>query len=161
MVLTSQKSLYTKGIIVMDAWAKQCDNFKLITLLPNLSTKNTTNFTSNNASSSTNLTNPDKNNNNNNNTRKSKLNYLLKQNRQHQEMLKTFDYSSYILQPPGLVNDTYDGLTEKVFLTYKYVYAEYGDYDWYLKADDDTFVFMENLRTFLADKNSSQPVTFG
>ena len=66
-----------------------------------------------------------------------------------------------ILQPPGLVNDSYGMLTNKVLLTYKYLYNKYNDYDWYLKADDDTFIFVDNLRQFVADKNSSSPVTFG
>jgi hypothetical protein len=34
-------------------------------------------------------------------------------------------------------------------------------YDFYLKADDDTFVFVDNLRKFLSDKNRTSPVTYG
>ena len=71
------------------------------------------------------------------------------------------DYGFNLLQPPGLINDTYGKLTDKVFLTYKYLYNKYNNYDWYLKADDDSFIFMDNLRSFLADKNPSQPVTYG
>ena len=52
-------------------------------------------------------------------------------------------------------------LSHKVFLTVKHLYNKYNDYDWYLKADDDTFIFVDNLRQFVADKNSSSPVTFG
>ena len=48
-----------------------------------------------------------------------------------------------------------------MFRTYKYVYKKYPDYDWYLKADDDTFIFMDNLRKFLKNKNSSVPINFG
>ena len=48
-----------------------------------------------------------------------------------------------------------------MFNTYKYVYKKYPDYDWYLKADDDTFIFMDNLRKFLKNKNSSVPINFG
>ena len=43
----------------------------------------------------------------------------------------------------------------------KHLYNKYNDYDWYLKADDDTFIFVENLLAFVSDKNSSQPVTYG
>ena len=41
------------------------------------------------------------------------------------------------------------------------VFDKFNDYDWYLKADDDTYIFMDNLRDFLKTKNSSSPVTFG
>jgi len=30
-----------------------------------------------------------------------------------------------------------------------------------LKADDDTFIFVDNLREFVSNKNSSLPVTYG
>jgi len=52
-------------------------------------------------------------------------------------------------------------LTDKVFMTFKYIFVHYKNYDWYLKTDDDTFIFMDNLREFLNTKNESQPVTYG
>ena len=68
----------------------------------------------------------------------------------------------HLLDPPGLVEDTYWELTNKVYLAFKYLYTNIGrKYDWYLKTDDDTFVFVDNLRSFLSSKNSSQPVTYG
>jgi len=63
-----------------------------------------------------------------------------------------------ILKPEGLINDKYSKLT--VYKTFKDVYLNHINYDWYLKADDDTFIFDNNLRLFLADKNSNDPVTF-
>ena len=55
----------------------------------------------------------------------------------------------------------YGKLTDKVYKTLRDVYLRYNDYDWYLKADDDTFIFVDNLKSFLKTKNSSQPVTYG
>lgn len=66
-----------------------------------------------------------------------------------------------ILQPPNLTKDVYIKLTDKIFNTFKYVYNKYNNYDWYLKTDDDTFVFVDNLRDFLSSKNKSDPITFG
>lgn len=65
------------------------------------------------------------------------------------------------LQPPGLLEDKYEKLTNKMYLSIKHIYNMYPNYDWYLKADDDTFIFIDNLRKFLRDKNSSDAVTYG
>ena len=66
-----------------------------------------------------------------------------------------------ILQPALHQIEVYGRLTDKVYKTFRDVYLRYGDYDWYLKADDDTFIFVEHLKSFLKTKNSSQPVTYG
>lgn len=66
-----------------------------------------------------------------------------------------------LLQPAGFFNESYDKLTDKVYLTIKYLYRKYKTYDWYLKADDDTFIFVDNLRKFLSDKNPLNPITYG
>ena len=71
-----------------------------------------------------------------------------------------YENMSY-LQPLNYTFDVYNKLTDKMFQTFKYLYKNYNDYDFYLKADDDTFVFVDNLRKFLIDKNRTSPVTYG
>lgn len=64
--------------------------------------------------------------------------------------------TDHLLEPPGIVNDTYRKITDKVYLTFKYLHKKHNDYDWYLKTDDDTFIFVDNLRKFLVDKNPTR-----
>jgi hypothetical protein len=67
-----------------------------------------------------------------------------------------------VLQPPGFESDSYKNLTHKVFLTFKYLYAnEKRPFHWYLKADVDTFVFVDNLRSFIKNKDTLDAVTYG
>jgi len=56
----------------------------------------------------------------------------------------------------------YEHLTQKSTLAFKYAYEQhFNAFDWFLKTDDDTYIIMENLKSFLSKKNTSQPVTFG
>ena len=73
------------------------------------------------------------------------------------------EYDNYlkVLKPEGLVNDTYGQLGAKVVQAFEDVYKIESNYDWYLKCDDDTFIFYDNLRDFVATKNPSEPITFG
>lgn len=127
IILTSKNSLKTKAKTIYNTWAKKCDNFKFITLLPQglFSNDNFTNQT----------------------------NFISTE----------YDYKYYNtwLQPPGLFEDEYSKLTNKIYLAYKYISVNYSEYDWYLKADDDTFIFVDNLKKFVSKKNSSTPVTYG
>lgn len=68
---------------------------------------------------------------------------------------------SFLLHPDGLHNDEYSKLTDKVLLSFRNIYKKFNGYDWYLKADDDTYIHVENLREFLKDKDPKQPVTYG
>ncbi|RUS72822.1 hypothetical protein EGW08_019415, partial [Elysia chlorotica] len=53
-------------------------------------------------------------------------------------------------------------LTAKTMAAFRYVYEyHFNDADWFMKADDDTFLIVENLRLFLASKNSNEPIYFG
>ncbi len=56
----------------------------------------------------------------------------------------------------------YDHLTQKSTLAFLFAYENYlNDFEWFIKADDDTYLFVDHLKTFLSEQNSSEPVTFG
>jgi glycoprotein-N-acetylgalactosamine 3-beta-galactosyltransferase len=53
-------------------------------------------------------------------------------------------------------------LTGKTMQAFRYVYEHHkDDADWFMKVDDDTYVILENLRYFLRDYKSSDPIYFG
>lgn len=72
-----------------------------------------------------------------------------------------FNQNNILLKPEELESEHYRNLSSKVFLAFRDIYQKYANYDWYLKADDDTFIEMDNLRLFLSDKNPKEPVSFG
>jgi hypothetical protein len=56
----------------------------------------------------------------------------------------------------------YGHLTQKSTLAFLFAYENYlNDFDWFVKADDDTYLFVEHLKAFLSEQNSSEPITFG
>lgn len=56
----------------------------------------------------------------------------------------------------------YEHLTHKTRLAFLFAYDNYlNDFDWFVKADDDTYLFVDNLKAFLRKQNASLPVTFG
>jgi glycoprotein-N-acetylgalactosamine 3-beta-galactosyltransferase len=66
------------------------------------------------------------------------------------------------IAPIKNITPGYEHLTQKSTLAFLFAYENYfNDFDWFVKADDDTYLFVDNLKTFLSEQNPSEPVTFG
>ena len=75
---------------------------------------------------------------------------------------QTQSSSSFPIAPIANLSVGYKHLTKKTTLAFHYAYEHLFDqFDWFVKADDDTYIFMENLRWFLREQNASEPITFG
>ncbi|GMT22270.1 hypothetical protein PFISCL1PPCAC_13567 [Pristionchus fissidentatus] len=59
------------------------------------------------------------------------------------------------------IPDDYELLFSKTLLALRYTYRTYPDFDWYYKADDDTFVIVEHLRRYLDKLDPSKPHYIG
>ncbi|XP_059178832.1 glycoprotein-N-acetylgalactosamine 3-beta-galactosyltransferase 1-B-like isoform X1 [Physella acuta] len=60
------------------------------------------------------------------------------------------------------VSEGREHLTAKTMKAFRYIYENhFNDADWFVKADDDTYLIIENLKYFLSGENYSEPVYFG
>lgn len=66
---------------------------------------------------------------------------------------------------PAIAANTSEGrnhLTAKSVYAWNYIYKNhFDDADWFMKADDNTYVIVENLRYFLSTQNTNEPIFFG
>ncbi|CAF4258551.1 unnamed protein product [Adineta steineri] len=66
------------------------------------------------------------------------------------------------IAPIQNITPGYAHLTQKSTLAFLFAYEKYfNDFDWFVKADDDTYLIVENLKAFLSQQNPTEPVTFG
>ena len=53
-------------------------------------------------------------------------------------------------------------LASKTMRAFRYIYQNhFADADWFMKADDDTYVIIENLKQLLSMHSPSEPIYFG
>ena len=60
------------------------------------------------------------------------------------------------------ITDTLDQLTIKHMETLRYVYENLmNEFDWFVYANDDAYMIIENMRHFLADKCPNEKILYG
>ena len=60
------------------------------------------------------------------------------------------------------IKDGHQRLAKKTFAALDYIFKyHFNDADWFLKADVDTYVIMENLKYFLSDEDTTRAVWYG
>ena len=66
------------------------------------------------------------------------------------------------IAPIPNITSGYGHLTQKSTLALLFVYEHHRNAcDWFVKADDDTYLIVDHLKTFLSKQNTSEPVTYG
>ena len=64
------------------------------------------------------------------------------------------------MHPSNWTKEDYSKLTDKVYQGFLQT-KDFPLYDWYLIADDDTFIHAGNLYAFLQKKNPNEPIQYG
>jgi glycoprotein-N-acetylgalactosamine 3-beta-galactosyltransferase len=60
------------------------------------------------------------------------------------------------------ITDKYERITDKTLKTIEYIYDNLmNDFDWLVRANDDTYIIVENLRLFLANKCPDEKINYG
>ena len=66
------------------------------------------------------------------------------------------------IAPISNITGGYDHLTQKSTLALLFAYEHHRNAcDWFVKADDDTYLIVDHLKTFLSKKNASGLETYG
>jgi hypothetical protein len=140
LILTKKSDLDLKATIAYESWIHKCDDYRFLTILPDEANNKSSEF-----------------------NHKYNLTSFISIDGFKSKLIKYKQKFKYIklLQPPGFVSDVYKKLTDKVYLAYKYIYKMYPNYKWYLKCDDDTFIYIDSLKRFLNDKNSTRAISYG
>ena len=133
IILTHPNNFFTKASAINQTWAPNCNNYRFISTIPTFYLEK-----SHHSNKSLN-------------------------GREGSSSSLEISHPMPILQPRGFntTPDEYSELSDKVFAAFVAVFELYPDYDWYLKADDDTFVLVDNLRTFLTHQSPNESVTCG
>lgn len=75
--------------------------------------------------------------------------------------LEELEPQNLLILPVGL-RDSRQELWRKVVAAFTYIRSKYLDqFDWFMKADDDTYVLVEFLRSFLARSSPERPIYYG
>ncbi|KAL4217575.1 Transferase [Mactra antiquata] len=87
-------------------------------------------------------------------------NTWLKRCNLHYFVLRTENRSLDVINTP--FGETRQNIVRKVWFAFRYIYDYHlNDFDWLLKADDDTYVIVENLRKLLETEKSTKPSYLG
>lgn len=66
-----------------------------------------------------------------------------------------------ILQPKSAGQEIHSNVTMKIYYAFISIFKRYPNYQWYYLVDDDSYVNVNNLRTFLSNQDHTKKVTFG